>query len=83
MATGPTAVLIPLGGCSKYELPGGPFIDPDADAALFRAIRAGLRSDIPCHDVDANINDEAFIEAAAGAFLRLWSQARPRMDGEI
>ena len=51
VATGPTVVLLPLGGCSKYELPGGPFVDPEADAALFGAIRAGLRPDIPCHDV--------------------------------
>jgi uncharacterized protein (UPF0261 family) len=80
VATGPTVVLLPLGGCSKYELPGGPFVDPVADAALFSAIRAGLRQDIPCHDVAANINDEAFIEAASQAFLELWGQARPGRD---
>jgi uncharacterized protein (UPF0261 family) len=80
VATGPTVVLIPLGGCSKYELPGGPFIDPDADAALFGAIRAGLRADIPCHDVDANINDDAFIEAVSTTFIGLWRQAGPRLD---
>jgi uncharacterized protein (UPF0261 family) len=76
-ATGPTVVLLPLRGCSKYELPGGPFIDPDADAALFGAIRARLRTDIPCRDVDANINDEAFAEAATLAFLELRERARP------
>jgi uncharacterized protein (UPF0261 family) len=76
-ATGPTVVLLPLRGCSKYELPGGPFIDPDADAALFETIRAGLRADIPCHDVDANINDEAFAEAATLAFLDCRERARP------
>ena len=77
---GPTVVLIPLGGCSKYELPGGPFIDPEADTALFAAIRAGLRGDIPCHDVDANVNDDAFIEVASTAFVRLWGQAGPMLD---
>ncbi len=75
-STGPTIVLLPLGGCSKFELPGGPFIDPDVDAALFGAIRAGLPAAIPCRDVDANINDAAFAEAATGAFLELWQQAR-------
>jgi uncharacterized protein (UPF0261 family) len=70
-ATGPTAVLLPLRGCSKYELPGGPFIDPEADAALFGAIRRGLRPDIPCRDIDANINDPAFAEAAARTLLEL------------
>lgn len=76
-ATGPTAVLLPLRGCSKYELPGGPFIDPEADAALCAAIRAGLRPDIPCQDVDANINDAAFSEAAARVFLALSEQVLP------
>jgi uncharacterized protein (UPF0261 family) len=70
-ATGPTIVLLPLGGCSRYELPGGPFVDAEADAALFGAIRAGLRADISCRDVDANINDPAFAEAATEAFLEL------------
>ncbi len=77
VATGPTVVLLPLGGCSKYELPGGPFVDPEADAALFGAIRTGLRPDIPCRDVTANINDAAFIDAASRAFLELWGQTRP------
>ncbi len=76
VATGPTIVLLPLGGCSKFELPGGPFIDPDVDAALFGAIRAGLRPGIPCRDVHANINEPAFAEAATGAFLELWQQVR-------
>jgi uncharacterized protein (UPF0261 family) len=79
-ATGPTAVLLPLGGCSKYELPPGPFVDPEADAALFGAIRAGLRSGIACDDVDANINDATFAEAATRTFLALWQQAQPRLE---
>ena len=82
VATGPTVVLLPLGGCSKYELPGGPFVDPEADAALFGAIRAGLRPDIPCREVAANINDAVFIEAASRAFLGLWDRARPERDRE-
>jgi len=80
-STGPTAVLLPLQGCSKYELPNGPFIDPDADAALFGAIRAGLPSGIPCEDVDANINDASFAEAATRAFLELWQEIR-ELPGE-
>jgi len=77
MATGPTVVLLPLGGCSTFDRPGGPFVDPDADAALFGAIRSGLRPDIPVEDVDANINDDAFADAATRIFLELWQQVRP------
>jgi uncharacterized protein (UPF0261 family) len=79
-ASGPTAVLLPLRGCSKYELPGGPFVDPGALVALFGAIRRALRPDIPCVEVDANINDAAFAEAATRSFLDLWGPARTPTD---
>ena len=75
-SAGPTAVLLPLAGCSSLSRPGGPFVDPVADAALFRAIRAGLRTDIGCEDVDANLNDPAFAAAVSRRFLQLWDAAR-------
>jgi uncharacterized protein (UPF0261 family) len=80
-ATGPTVVLLPLGGCSRYELPGGPFIDAQADAALFTAIRTGLRADIPCRDVDANLNDEAFAEAVVAALFAIWDRSHGTPEG--
>ncbi len=76
-ATGPTAVVLPLGGCSTYDLPGGPFVDPAGDEALFAAIRAGLRPGIACREVAANVNDPAFAEVAVATFLELWSSVRP------
>jgi uncharacterized protein (UPF0261 family) len=78
-SVGATVVLLPLGGCSRYSLPGGPFVDATADAALFAAIRAGLRTDIPCRDVDANLNEAAFAVAAVEALFQIWDRgARPR-----
>ena len=46
VATGPIAVLLPLRGCSKYELPGGPCVEAVADAAVatFRALWADRRT---------------------------------------
>jgi uncharacterized protein (UPF0261 family) len=76
-ATGPTAVLLPLGGLSSYEAPGGPYVDPAADAALFASIRAALRKDIPCREIDANINDPVFTDATVEAFLNLWASRQP------
>jgi uncharacterized protein (UPF0261 family) len=73
-STGPTAVLLPLGGLSKYEADGGPFVDRQANAALFDAIRDTLRADIPLHEVEANINDRTFADAVADAFLELWQR---------
>ena len=39
-ATGPTVLFIPLRGVSLIDAEGQPFHDPEADAALFEAVRA-------------------------------------------
>ena len=64
-ATGPVALFIPLGGVSMIDAEGQPFHDPDADAALFEALRAGLGDNVELVEMDCNINDEAFATAMA------------------
>ncbi|MFE4631832.1 Tm-1-like ATP-binding domain-containing protein [Streptomyces sp. NPDC056773] len=65
-ATGPTALCLPLRGLSTLGAPGGPYHDPDADGALFAALREGLRGSVArIHDYDTHINDPAFGRAAA------------------
>lgn len=70
-ARGPVSMLIPLGGLSIANVPGGVFYDPEADAAFLEALRADLRPDIPLRLIDAHINDPAFAQAATEAFLEL------------
>jgi uncharacterized protein (UPF0261 family) len=70
-ARGPVAVLIPLGGLSIPNVPGGAFHDPAADAAFREALRAGLRPSIPVREIDAHINDAVFATAVAETFLDL------------
>jgi uncharacterized protein (UPF0261 family) len=70
-ARGPVIVLVPLGGLSIPNIPGGVFYDPEADAAFRDALRADLRPDIPLREIDAHINDPAFAETVAEAFLEL------------
>jgi uncharacterized protein (UPF0261 family) len=69
-AAGRTAVMLPLKGVSAIDAEGKPFWNPEADAALFSAIRAGTPSDrlveMPCH-----INDAEFAAAAAEKLLEL------------
>ncbi len=68
---GPVAVYLPLRGISVISAPGQPFEWPEADQALFRAIKEALRPGIPIFELDANINDPAFADAMAGGLLRL------------
>jgi uncharacterized protein (UPF0261 family) len=64
-AIGPVSVFIPGGGVSMIDAPGEPFHDPVADAALFGALRAGLRPDVERVELAVNINDPAFARAMA------------------
>ncbi|MCO7218466.1 Tm-1-like ATP-binding domain-containing protein [Klenkia sp. PcliD-1-E] len=65
-ATGPAEVLLPVGGVSGIDVPGGPFADPEADDALFTAVREGLTgTDVEVTDWDGAINDPGFGRLAA------------------
>jgi len=66
---GPVTVLLPLRAISIISAPGGAFHWPEADAALFAAIKKHLRPGIPLVELDAAINDPAFAEACAKALL--------------
>ena len=68
-STGPVTVLLPLKGVSMIDAPGGAFWWPAADQALFEALKAGLRTDIPVIELDCNINDAAFAERCAQCLL--------------
>jgi len=59
-ATGPSAVVLPLGGVSMLDVEGEDFHDPEADAALFDAIREHLDDDVELVEVDADVNAEEF-----------------------
>ncbi|WP_254766552.1 Tm-1-like ATP-binding domain-containing protein [Salinilacihabitans rarus] len=64
-ATGPTTLALPLGGVSMLDAEGEDFHDPEADAALFEALRKNLGDDVELLELDAAINDDAFAEAIA------------------
>jgi uncharacterized protein (UPF0261 family) len=70
-STGPVAVLIPLGGVSQLDSPGGMFWDPEADGACFTAIKENLNPGIPFIEMDNNINDPEFAEKAVALLLEM------------
>lgn len=77
LSKGPVAVYLPLKGISVISVEGQPFFWPDADLALFGAIRQALRPGIPIFELDLDINDPAFADAVAGGLLRLLGHAAP------
>jgi uncharacterized protein (UPF0261 family) len=65
-ATGPTALFVPLRGVSMIDVEGQPFHDPEADAALFAALREGLAgSRVELHELELDVNDPRFAAAMA------------------
>lgn len=68
---GPVAVFLPLQGISALDAPDKEFWWPDADAALFDAIRHHIRKDIPVYELDCNINDPQFAKAASEKLLEI------------
>ena len=68
-STGPVTVLLPLKGISMLDAPGGKFWWPEADKALFDALKKNLRGDIPVVEMDCNINDAAFADMCAKCLL--------------
>jgi uncharacterized protein (UPF0261 family) len=73
-ARGPVAFLLPLQGVSMLDAPGKEFWWPEADQALYDAIKRHRRPDIRVIELDANINDPVFAEACVEHLLRLMKE---------
>ena len=72
---GPTALFIPLGGVSQIDAEGMPFHSPEADEALFSALRAAVDSDkVEVVEMECNINAPEFAAAAAKRLLAMISK---------
>lgn len=81
-ARGPVRVLVPCRGFSRLDRPdgpttqdaegrpGGPWHDPEADAAFLEAFRSGLPPGL-LEELDLHILDPAFADAAADAVIAL------------
>ena len=64
-ATGPTALVLPLSGVSMIDVEGEEFHDPEADDALFDALRETLDEEIELLELETDINDEEFARTIA------------------
>jgi uncharacterized protein (UPF0261 family) len=64
-ARGPTVLFVPLRGVSMIAVEGQPFHDPDADQALRDGLHETLTDSVEVHELQLDINDEAFAVAMA------------------
>jgi uncharacterized protein (UPF0261 family) len=72
-ASGPVAFFIPLKGISAIDKEGGSFYSPEADAALFDALRQHLEPPVELIELDLHINDPLFAKAMADKLLKMLS----------
>ena len=68
-SSGPVAFFLPLKGVSMLDAPGKEFWWPEANQALFDAVKDNLKPEIPVYEMDCNINDDEFADAMANKML--------------
>ena len=73
-ATGPLAVLVPMGGFSELDFPGQPFWWPEADQAFVDSLKTHLRPDIYVELSDKDVNSPEFSSRAAEKLLDFLKQ---------
>ena len=78
-ARGPVTLFLPLRGVSVIDTEGQVFFDPEADAALFDALRETLDPSVDVRELDTDLNDPAFARAMADtlhAHYETWAAER-------
>ena len=73
-ATGPVAVLLPLGGLSSIDRPGKIFYDPDANAALFSTLKRNLSPAVEVCEDEHHIDDPEFAARVGQTVVDLMAQ---------
>ena len=63
-ASGPTALLVPVGGFGEWDRPGADLHNPQGLAAFVGRLLNECPANVQLHRLDAHINDDAFADAA-------------------
>ena len=63
--------MLPLKGVSMLDPEGEIFYWPEANQAIFDAIRQNVRDDIPVIEMDVGINDPSFADRAVQELLKM------------
>lgn len=76
LSRGKVAVLVPTRGLSIPNVPGGPFHDPEGDAAFRAALRGALPGSAEYREIEAHVNDDVFADAVFDVLLTLLATSR-------
>jgi len=68
---GPVMIAVPTRGLSIPNVPGGPFWNPESDAAFLETLKENIREDIPVLLFDVHVNDPVFGETVADLFIKM------------
>ncbi|MBE3066450.1 MAG: Tm-1-like ATP-binding domain-containing protein [Chloroflexi bacterium] len=74
LTKGPLRIAVPTQGLSIPNAPGGPFWNPEADAAFLETLRGEIRKDIPILTYERHVNDPKFGVEVADQFIDLMSK---------
>lgn len=78
LARGPLVIAVPTQGLSIPNVPGGPFWDPEGDAAFLNTLSSEIRPDIPILTFNLHVNDPNFGREVADLFIELMSKENKR-----
>jgi uncharacterized protein (UPF0261 family) len=73
-ARGPVSIVLPLRGVSAIDAAGQPFYNPEADAALFEALRRHANK-VKIIEMDAHINDPEFAARMVAELLSMLNRS--------
>jgi uncharacterized protein (UPF0261 family) len=74
-ASGPTCVIFPGGGTSRYGIKGGPLRDPAADAAFLEVLRQELPPQVELIECAEHAEHPAFVKRAVEKLVAMIGQA--------
>ncbi|KAL6308855.1 hypothetical protein BKA93DRAFT_724920 [Sparassis latifolia] len=78
-----TEIWVPRAGVSSLSVRGAPFDDQEADEALFKGLRDGLKgAALKVVEDERDINDEGFVEAIVARLVQLMGM-EPLQKNEI
>jgi uncharacterized protein (UPF0261 family) len=70
-AKGPVVVVVPIGGLSIPNCPGGEFWDPEGDAVFRDHLKGRLAKRIRYVEVDAHINSAQMVDTVVRSFFEI------------